>query len=110
MRELATALAAILAEARAQVAAGREPNVAEFEVVFSGDAVTVMVTDRGRGFDQDAVPADRLGLRASVVDRVEAVGGHVQIWTTPGEGTSVVITAPARPIEPSESPAGGEAR
>jgi hypothetical protein len=83
-------------------------NVAEFEVVYSGDAVTVMVTDRGRGFDRDAVPADRLGLRASVVDRVEAVGGHVQIWTTPGEGTSVVITAPARPIEASERPEAGD--
>ena len=51
MRELATALAAILAEARAQVAAGREPNVAEFEARIAtavgrarstGDAATAV--------------------------------------------------------------------
>jgi signal transduction histidine kinase len=33
-------------------------------------------------------------MRASIVDRMEAVGGSAQIWSTPGSGTSVVLTVP----------------
>jgi hypothetical protein len=41
-----------------------------------------------------AVPADRLGVRGSIIERMEAVGGSAQIWSTPGGGTSVVLTVP----------------
>jgi signal transduction histidine kinase len=74
-------------------------TTAELEVVYTETTITVMVTDRGTGFDPRAVPADRLGLRTSVVERIEAVGGRVEIWSAPGEGTSVIITAPARLLE-----------
>jgi signal transduction histidine kinase len=40
------------------------------------------------------VPADRLGLKSSVFGRVEAEGGTVKIWTSPGHGTSVLFTLP----------------
>jgi hypothetical protein len=56
---------------------------------------TIMVIDEGRGFTPDAVPADRLGLRVSVIQRVEAVGGYVRLWSSPGNGTSVLISVPA---------------
>jgi signal transduction histidine kinase len=69
-------------------------SVAEVNLVYEGDSVTVMVTDEGRGFDPDAVGLDRLGLRRSVIDRIESVGGDVRIWSTPGEGTSVVMRLP----------------
>lgn len=74
-------------------------STAELEVVYTESTVTVMVTDRGIGFDPRAVPADRLGLRTSVVERIEAVGGRVEIWSAPGEGTSVVMTTPARLLQ-----------
>jgi signal transduction histidine kinase len=67
--------------------------VAELELIYADD-ITVMITDQGTGFDMAAVPADRLGVRGSIVDRVEAVGGSAQIWSTPGGGTSVVLTIP----------------
>ncbi len=67
---------------------------AEIEVIAGPGTVTVMVTDRGTGFDSSAVPADRLGLRASVMERMAAVGGRAQVWSSPGQGTSVVLTAP----------------
>jgi len=54
-----------------------------------------MVIDQGVGFDVDAVPSDRLGLRASVVRRVEDAGGTVRIWSKPNSGTSVLITLPS---------------
>ena len=39
------------------------------------EQVTVFVRDRGPGFDPDAVPEDRLGLRQSVVGRMDRHGG-----------------------------------
>ena len=39
------------------------------------EQVTVFVRDRGPGFDPDAVPEDRLGLRQSVIGRMERHGG-----------------------------------
>jgi hypothetical protein len=68
---------------------------AEVEIIVSPGTVTVMITDQGTGFDPASVAADRLGLRASVVERMAAVGGNAKIWSSPGEGTSIVITAPA---------------
>ena len=38
-------------------------------------AVDVFVRDRGRGFDPDAVPEDRYGVRKSIVDRMQRHGG-----------------------------------
>ncbi len=51
--------------------------------------VEVFVRDRGSGFDPDTVPADRMGLRGSVVGRVERHGGTAVLRTAPGEGTEV---------------------
>jgi signal transduction histidine kinase len=73
----------------------------EVELIADADQVTVMITDQGRGFDPAAVGPDRLGLRTSVVDRMAAVGGSAKIWSAPGEGTSVIISAPI--LEAAES-------
>lgn len=67
---------------------------AQVEVIADTEQVTVMISDQGTGFDPDAVAADRLGLRASIRERLEAVGGRAQIWSSPGSGTSVLLTAP----------------
>lgn len=70
-------------------------TTAEVEVIVDPGHVTIMVTDKGSGFDPGSVAADRLGLRASVVERMAAVGGRAQVWSAPDEGTSVIISAPA---------------
>jgi signal transduction histidine kinase len=49
-------------------------SVAELELIY-GDDITVMITDQGAGFDMAKIPADRLGVRGSIIDRIEAVGG-----------------------------------
>jgi len=66
----------------------------EVELIADANHVTVMVTDQGCGFDPAAVGPDRLGLRTSVVERMAAVGGSAKIWSAPGQGTSVIISAP----------------
>lgn len=67
---------------------------AEVAVYGSDTEVSVMVIDAGRGFVVESVETDRLGLRASVRRRIETVGGTVQLWSTPGSGTSILIQVP----------------
>lgn len=55
-----------------------------------GDGVFIMVTDRGPGFDATDIPPDRLGIRASIVARVTAVGGVAEIESS-AAGTRVTI-------------------
>lgn len=61
------------------------------------DGTEVFVRDRGRGFDLDAVPEDRHGVRASIIGRMERHGGSATIRTGPDsglEGTEVVLRMP----------------
>jgi signal transduction histidine kinase len=91
---VADALLAAVRAALENVVRHSGVTTAEVEVIADPDQVTMMVTDRGAGFDPANVAPDRLGLRASVIERMEAVGGRVRVWSAPGEGTSVVISAP----------------
>ncbi|WP_203580603.1 ATP-binding protein [Microbacterium hibisci] len=82
----ALALAATQAVANAvQHAGGAGLGVA---VTAVGGRVRVEVHDAGEGFDLEAVPDDRLGIRASIVARVAAVGGKADLETGP-HGTVV---------------------
>jgi signal transduction histidine kinase len=67
---------------------------AEVAVHGSASEVLAMVVDTGCGFTEQASGSDRLGLKNSVRGRIEAIGGTVQIWSTPGRGTSVIIRVP----------------
>lgn len=83
--------------------------VAELDLAYSDDAITVVVSDNGVGFDPDEISDDRLGVRGSIIDRIRAVGGTVRIWSTPGSGTSVVMTVPGTPVTAHEEPTHGRA-
>lgn len=54
----------------------------------------VFVRDHGDGFDQDAIPPDRLGIRQSIIGRIERRGGSVTIVSRPNWGTEVHMTMP----------------
>lgn len=56
-------------------------------------AAEVFVKDRGPGFDPDAVPADRLGIRESIVGRMKRHGGTATI-TSNRDGTEVRLRLP----------------
>jgi signal transduction histidine kinase len=55
------------------------------------DTATVFVDDRGPGFDPEAVPADRRGIRESIIGRMERHGGRAEIRSGAGEGTEVEL-------------------
>lgn len=64
------------------------PSVSVYAEV-SGEEIAIFVRDRGKGFDLDAVPADRMGVRGSIIGRMERNGGKATVRTAPGEGTEV---------------------
>jgi len=78
--------------------------VAELDLAYTRDELTVMITDQGSGFDPSAIQADRLGVRLSILDRVEAVGGSAKIWSSTGAGTSVIMRLPVTELRPHEEP------
>ncbi|SDL49246.1 ATP-binding protein [Arthrobacter sp. ok362] len=57
-------------------------------------AAEVFVKDRGPGFDPDSVPPDRLGVRESIVGRMNRHGGTAAISSSP-DGTEVRLRLPA---------------
>lgn len=57
------------------------------------DRVEVFVRDRGDGFEPDAVPADRFGVRESIVGRMRRHGGEADVRTGRGRGTEVRLVA-----------------
>ncbi|MFC0038071.1 ATP-binding protein [Actinomadura rayongensis] len=85
-------LGAMLQAAReAMVNAAKYSGAAPVSVFaeVEGDAVSIFVRDRGKGFDLDAIPGDRMGVRGSIIGRMERNGGTAAVRTAPGEGTEV---------------------
>jgi signal transduction histidine kinase/phage shock protein PspC (stress-responsive transcriptional regulator) len=67
-------------------------------------AAEVFVKDRGPGFDPDLVPADRLGVRESIIGRMSRHGGTAAISSGP-DGTEVRLRLPVSPAESAPAPA-----
>ncbi len=84
----------VLAAREAMVNAARHSGADKIDVyVEMGQRlVEVFVRDRGSGFDQEQVPADRLGVRNSILDRMERHGGTAVVRTAPGQGTEVRLS------------------
>lgn len=51
----------------------------------------IVITDNGVGFRPSRIPKSRLGLRLSIIERVERVGGRVYIDSKPGSGTNLIL-------------------
>lgn len=69
------------------------------------ESVQVFVRDRGVGFQLDAIPQDRHGIRDSIIGRLERSGGAVSIRSTPETGTEVEMRL-ANPIATAAIPQG----
>ncbi|TQJ41823.1 phage shock protein C (PspC) family protein [Arthrobacter sp. SLBN-112] len=54
----------------------------------------IFIKDRGPGFQLGDVPADRLGIRESIIGRMKRHGGSAAILST-GDGTEVRLRLPA---------------
>ncbi|MDT0380513.1 PspC domain-containing protein [Streptomyces sp. DSM 42041] len=70
---------------------GGEGGAVQVFAEVEGRTVFVSVRDRGPGFDLDAVPADRMGVRESIIGRMERNGGTARIRPAAGGGTEVEL-------------------
>ena len=62
----------------------------------AGEQVCVTVEDNGRGMDvkRTLISSGQYGLRG-LIERVEALNGHIEINSVPGHGTRVSVWLPA---------------
>lgn len=58
---------------------------------FEPNDACVVIADNGVGFDPDRIPAERLGVRSSIVGLMQRAGGDATIRSTPGVGTEVTL-------------------
>ncbi|GAA3758525.1 signal transduction histidine kinase/phage shock protein PspC (stress-responsive transcriptional regulator) [Spinactinospora alkalitolerans] len=88
--------AALQAAREAMVNASKYADVDSVSVFgeVEPEEVLVFIRDRGAGFDLDSVPADRMGVRGSIIGRMQRHGGGARIRTAPGEGTEVQLRMP----------------
>ncbi|HEV7628672.1 MAG TPA: ATP-binding protein, partial [Streptomyces sp.] len=70
---------------------GGEGGAVQVFAEVEGRAVFVSVRDRGPGFDPDTVPQDRMGVRESIIGRMQRHGGTARLRSSPDEGTEVEL-------------------
>lgn len=76
--------------------AGSQPGVTRWLRIsgVEADGLDIEIGDSGRGFDVQTVPAERLGLRVSIVERVTNAGGWVRVSSQPDAGAIINIRWP----------------
>ena len=70
---------------------GGEGGAVQVYAEVEGRTVFVSVRDRGPGFDPDSVPEDRMGVRESIIGRMQRNGGTARLRAVPGGGTEVEL-------------------
>jgi signal transduction histidine kinase/phage shock protein PspC (stress-responsive transcriptional regulator) len=97
-----TALVRALRESLLNAVRHGAPPVSAYVEVGAG-GVEAFVRDHGPGFDPATVPADRLGVRESIVGRMTRHGGSARLRRLE-DGTEVALTLPAPAEPPVQTP------
>ncbi|WP_240694762.1 ATP-binding protein [Cryobacterium sp. SO1] len=93
-REVPDALLAAAREAILNAARHAGGSVSVY-VESSPRAIEVSVTDRGPGFSIGDIPADRMGVRESILARMQRAGGTASVRPGPGgTGTEIRLSLP----------------
>ena len=83
----------VVSEALTNAAKHARASVVVVDVTATDDALRLAVRDDGVGGADASRGSGLIGL----IDRVEAVGGRIEITSPPGGGTSLLVTIPLRP-------------
>jgi signal transduction histidine kinase/phage shock protein PspC (stress-responsive transcriptional regulator) len=95
--ETSDAVQALVRAAReAMVNAAKHSGADKIDVYaeVDEDTVEVFVRDRGVGFDLDGVGEDRMGVKGSIIDRMERHGGKAMVRSSRGDGTEIRLEIP----------------
>ena len=90
--EISRVLVAAATEAARNAALHAPQATHRVRVTLRPGRVRIVVADDGPGFDRANVRAGRLGLKVSIIGRMEALpGGSADVDTAPGRGTTVTL-------------------
>nr|MDQ3317160.1 ATP-binding protein [Actinomycetota bacterium] len=87
------ALFRVAQEAVANVARHSGAGHAEVDLSYTTDAVTLRISDDGRGFDPSRGSGGGFGLQ-SMRERLVKLGGRITVDSAPGKGTRVKAVCP----------------
>jgi signal transduction histidine kinase len=90
---LETAVFRIVQESLTNACCHSRSDFIRVQLLQVADKLHIKIADEGVGFDPDAVPSDRFGLRG-IRQRARLFDGQTAIRTRPGEGTEVHVTLP----------------
>ena len=96
-----SALLAAAGEATVNAAKWSGASVISLFAEVEPGEVSLVVRDRGQGFDPEAVPEDRKGLAESIHGRMARRGGTATVSTAPCEGTKVSLKMPRAVAQPA---------
>jgi NarL family two-component system sensor histidine kinase LiaS len=91
--EVEQALFRVAQEALANVAKHSGAGNVEVDLVYAPGSLTLRVDDDGRGFDPARNPDGGFGLQ-SMHERLEKLGGRVEIESVQGKGTTITCVCP----------------
>ncbi|MDI6693812.1 MAG: GAF domain-containing sensor histidine kinase [Anaerolineales bacterium] len=97
----------IIQEALMNIRRHARANLVTVSLQEYDHCLRVEVRDNGQGFDPQAIPEDKLGLRI-IRERAASIGATVSIHSVPGDGTRVILELPKTDLNPpSITPTGG---
>lgn len=79
----------------------------EVSLTKAEDLVTITIEDNGKGFDEKLIEARSVNIESgrgffNMYERTEYINGHLEIKSTPGRGTKVMLTLPVKSPVPVE--------
>jgi signal transduction histidine kinase len=63
----------------------------ELSLKSGKSGIKIVILDDGKGFRVSQVNRGRLGIKVSIIGRMESVGGSAHVMSEPGKGTTVVL-------------------
>lgn len=93
--EMSLQLTRIMNESLSNVLRHAEATHVSVRIAKDARCLSMTIEDNGKGFDVDAVPAERMGLRI-MDERAEAVGGKLTVVSGP-RGTAVCVDIALKP-------------
>lgn len=101
--DLRTAIFRIFQESLTNVARHAEADRVDATCTIRNGELTLTIRDNGRGMEPTVMESPKtLGL-IGMIERAQAVGGHVSLKSDPMMGTEVVFSAPVPEAEPLPS-------